>query len=100
MDQQLVNQVVDALGYQWIDEDSKKALTYQVKEGSAFLKNLDPSIDFAKDSWCFGLLVAYVTYTRSNAGDQFRKNYRNDLLVLADRGRSGPDLEDSEDAGA
>lgn len=98
---QLVNQVIEALGYQWIDEDSKKALTYQVKEGSAFLKNLDPSIDFEKDSWCFGLLVAYVVYTRSNAGDQFRKNYRSDLLILADRGRLHPDLEeDADDAGA
>lgn len=95
---ELLNIVASALGYQWLDDESKKVLDYQIEEGSRFLKNLDPSIDFGSDAWSRGLLISYVMYTRANAGDEFRKNYRQDLLILSDRGRVAGG--ESDDAGA
>lgn len=75
------------LGMEWCDESTTLILGEQIEEAMFFLRRYDPYSDFEEDAWVRGLMIEYVRYTRAGASDDFRKNYRNDLISLSDRGR-------------
>lgn len=85
--QELVGIVKRHAGLAWCDERAAQTLAEQIEEAAAFLSLYDPTVDFLKDHWARGLLIAYVRYIRAGASDDFRTNYRADILALSDRGR-------------
>ena len=75
------------LGYLNADEITEKMLKDLLEEGKSFLIRYDPKCDFEADTLERWLLINWVRYELSNAGDDFSKNYRDQLIRLSNRGK-------------
>lgn len=86
MDEFLLNQIKVDLGYKWCDDSTNEKLKYLIAEGLAYLKKYSPSADFQSDEFAISLLKNYVLYALSNATDDFKVNYREDIMLFRDEG--------------
>ena len=75
------------LGYTNADEQGEELIRDLLDEGKSFLGRFCKDIDFETEFDVRGLLIEYVRYAMSNARDDFRQNYRKELISLSDRGR-------------
>ena len=87
IDEELLQSVKKQLGYKWCDDTTNDILSNYVADGLGFLKIYNPSANFSDDRLAFSLLVEYVRYALSNARDDFKINYREELILFADYGR-------------
>lgn len=86
MDEFLLNLIKVDLGYKWCDDSTNKKLKHLIAEGLAYLKKYSPSADFQSDEFAISLLKNYVLYALSNATDDFKANYREDIMLFRDEG--------------
>ena len=85
----LLAEVKNYLDITWDDEDADAKLVSQIRRGIAYIsgKTGAPATSFESDSEDYNaraqeLLLNYVLYDRSGAIDQFKKNYRQDIVGL------------------
>ncbi len=86
MDEFLLNLIKVDLGYKWCDDSTNEKLKHLIAEGLAYLKKYSPSADFQSDEFAISLLKNYVLYALSNATDDFKVNYREDIMLFRDEG--------------
>ena len=86
MDEFLLNLIKVDLGYKWCDDSTNEKLKHLIEEGLAYLKKYSPSADFQSDEFAISLLKNYVLYALSNATDDFKSNYREDIMLFRDEG--------------
>lgn len=86
MDEFLLNLIKVDLGYKWCDDFTNEKLKHLIAEGLAYLKKYSPSADFQSDEFAISLLKNYVLYALSNATDDFKVNYREDIMLFRDEG--------------
>lgn len=86
MDEFLLNLIKVDLGYKWCDDSTNEKLKHLIAEGLAYLKKYSPSADFQSDEFAISLLKNYVLYALSNATDDFKFNYREDIMLFRDEG--------------
>lgn len=86
MDEFLLNLIKVDLGYKWCDDSTNEKLKHLIAEGLAYLKKYSPSADFQSDEFAISLLKNYVIYALSNATDDFKVNYREDIMLFRDEG--------------
>lgn len=86
MDEYLLNLIKVDLGYKWCDDSTNEKLQHLIAEGLAYLKKYSPSADFQSDDFARSLLKNYVLYALSNATDDFKVNYREDIMLFRDEG--------------
>ena len=86
MDEFLLNLIKVDLGYKWCDDSTNEKLKHLIAEGLAYLKKYSPSADFQSDEFAISLLKNYVLYALSNAIDDFKVNYREDIMLFRDEG--------------
>lgn len=86
MDEFLLNLIKVDLGYKWCDDSTNEKLKRLIAEGLAYLKKYSPSADFQSDEFAISLLKNYVLYALSNATDDFKVNYREDIMLFRDEG--------------
>ena len=86
MDEFLLNLIKVDLGYKWCDDSTNEKLKHLIAEGLAYLKTYSPSADFQSDEFAISLLKNYVLYALSNATDDFKVNYREDIMLFRDEG--------------
>ena len=83
----LLAEVKDYLDITWDDTDADAKLTGQIRRGIAYIcaktglqaSDLDGE---TADERGKELLFNYVLYDRSGAADEFKKNYKSDLIGL------------------
>ena len=83
----LLAEVKDYLDITWDDTDADAKLTGQIRRGIAYIcaKTGLQASDFdgeTADERGKELLFNYVLYDRSGAADEFKKNYKSDLIGL------------------
>lgn len=88
MDEFLLNQIKVDLGYKWCDDSTNEKLKHLIAEGLAYLKKYSPSADFQSDEFAISLLKNYVLYALSNATDDFKVNYKDEIILFSDLGRA------------
>lgn len=86
MDEFLLNLIKVDLGYKWCDDSTNEKLKHLIAEGLSYLKKYSPSADFQSDEFAISLLKNYVLYALSNATDDFKVNYREDIMLFRDEG--------------
>lgn len=86
MDEYLLGLIKTDLGYKWCDDATNEKLKHLIAEGLAYLKKYSPSADFQSDEFSRSLLKNYVLYALSNATDDFKANYREDIMLFRDEG--------------
>lgn len=85
--EELLAEAKNFLDITWEDEDSDKKLEGQLRRGIDYISaktGVDPSV-FAGDNTNYRaqeLLFNYLLYDRAGAVDQFKKNYRSDIVGL------------------
>ncbi|MBU9894858.1 hypothetical protein KSW27_01140 [Holdemanella biformis] len=84
MDEYLLGLIKTDLGYKWCDDATNEKLKHLIAEGLAYLKKYSPSADFQSDEFARSLLKNYVLYALSNATDDFKVNYREDIMLFRD----------------
>lgn len=84
MDEYLLGLIKTDLGYKWCDDATNEKLKHLIAEGLAYLKKYSPSADFQSDEFSRSLLKNYVLYALSNATDDFKVNYREDIMLFRD----------------
>lgn len=84
MDEYLLGLIKTDLGYKWCDDATNEKLQHLIAEGLAYLKKYSPSADFQSDEFSRSLLKNYVLYALSNATDDFKVNYREDIMLFRD----------------
>ncbi|MBJ8025444.1 phage head-tail connector protein [Bacillus cereus] len=78
---ELLNELKDVLKITWNEEDTH--LNSILDKGKAYLFNLtNASFDFSKELTPKDLLLERCRYVYNNAGDEFEKNYKNELTRL------------------
>jgi hypothetical protein len=88
MDEYLLNLIKVDLGYKWCDDSTNEKLKHLIADGLAYLKKYSPSADFQSDEFARSLLKNYVLYALSNATDDFKVNYKDEILLFSDLGRA------------
>lgn len=85
--EELLAEAKNFLDITWEDEDSDKKLEGQLRRGIDYISaktGVDPSA-FAGDNTNYRaqeLLFNYLLYDRAGAVDQFKKNYKSDIVGL------------------
>ncbi|MDK3014522.1 hypothetical protein [Bacillus sp. RB3] len=78
---ELLNELKDVLKITWNEEDA--SLIKLLEKGEAYLSRLtNASFDFSKELIPKDLLLERCRYVYNNAGDEFEKNYKNELSRL------------------
>ncbi|MBD5423951.1 MAG: hypothetical protein HDR44_02335 [Allobaculum sp.] len=75
------------LGYLKSDEKMDEMLQGLIEEGQSFLSSFCIDLNFESSTRERSLLIEWIRYALSNALDDFRKNYRDELLALSNRGK-------------
>ncbi|MGR5867129.1 hypothetical protein ACT7DZ_35480 [Bacillus cereus] len=79
--EQLLQELKDVLKITWNEEDA--SLIKLLEKGEAYLLGLtNASFDFSKELTPKDLLLERCRYVYNNAGDEFEKNYKNELSRL------------------
>lgn len=86
-EQTLLDEVKNYLDITWADTETDMKLLGQIRRGIAYIsaKTGVPASAFAGESAndrARELLFNYVLYDRAGAVDQFKKNYRSDIVGL------------------
>src|SRR5450756_2247110 len=82
-DELLLAAVRNYLDITWTDADLDTKLTGLLQRGQTYLDSIaGTEQDYTVEGQARSLLFDYVRYFRSNAGDQFAKNYADDLIAL------------------
>ncbi|SEG79426.1 hypothetical protein SAMN04487919_12720 [Bacillus sp. ok061] len=77
----LLQELKDVLKITWNEEDA--SLIKLLEKGEAYLLDLtNASFDFSKELTPKYLLLERCRYVYNNAGDEFEKNYKNELSRL------------------
>ncbi|HHL0974588.1 TPA: hypothetical protein ACQUHP_006385 [Bacillus cereus] len=77
----LLQELKDVLKITWNEEDA--SFIKLLEKGEAYLSGLtNASFDFSKEEWPKELLLERCRYVYNNAGDEFEKNYKNELSRL------------------
>ncbi len=77
----LLQELKDVLKITWNEEDA--SLIKLLEKGEAYLLGLaNASFDFSKELTPKDLLLERCRYVYNNAGDEFEKNYKNELSRL------------------
>ncbi|MGQ8823677.1 hypothetical protein ACUTUE_09920 [Bacillus sp. NA_146.1] len=77
----LLDELKDLLKITWNDEDAH--LNKILSRGKGYLFGLtNASFDFSNEEWPKELLLERCRYVYNNAGDEFEKNYRDELSRL------------------
>ena len=77
----LLQELKDVLKITWNEEDA--SLIKLLEKGEAYLLVLtNASFDFSKELTPKDLLLERCRYVYNNAGDEFEKNYKNELSRL------------------
>lgn len=87
MNDKLLEYIQTQLGYQWCDDATKKLLSNYTEEGIYYLRIYNATADFESDKLASSLLVEYVRYALASAKDDFKVNYRDELMLFSDLGR-------------
>ncbi|WP_416808020.1 hypothetical protein [Bacillus thuringiensis] len=78
---ELLNELKDVLKITWNEEDA--SLIKLLEKGEAYLSGLtNAAFDFSKELIPKDLLLERCRYVYNNAGDEFEKNYKNELSRL------------------
>ncbi|MEJ9124567.1 hypothetical protein P4I92_12710 [Bacillus cereus] len=81
MEDNLLAELKDVLKITWNEEDTH--LNRILDKGKAYLFRLtNASFDFSKELTPKDLLLERCRYVYNNAGDEFEKNYKNELSRL------------------
>lgn len=81
MEDTLLDELKDILKITWNEEDTY--LNSILDKGKAYLFGLtNASFDFSKELTPKDLLLERCRYVYNNAGDEFEKNYKNELSRL------------------
>lgn len=83
----LIQEVKNYLDITWEDEEETKKLAGQIRRGIAYITEktgVEASVFEGEeaDGRAQELLFAYLLYDRSGALDQFKRNYKNDIMGL------------------
>lgn len=94
----LLENILNEIDITFEDEALEKKISDILKRGKSYLSDkFGAEIDFEKDDMAMELLVSYCRYGRSNAIEQFQRDFKNDLTALALRGALlGMDEKESE----
>lgn len=84
VDTQLLKDTKDYLDITWdLDKAGESKLTGIIIRGQSYLNGIaGEKLDYSLEESHRALLFDYVRYVRSNALDEFQKNYRSELLSL------------------
>lgn len=78
----------------WADAATDTKTTGLIQRGKAYLDGIaGEAQDYAVEGQARSLLFDYVRYFRSNAGEMFKVNYRDELIAL----RLAREVADYED---
>lgn len=81
MDEQLLEELKEILRITWNEEDTD--LKKLINRSKAYLSKLTgASFDFSKEEWVKEILLERCRYMFNNAGDEFEKNYKDELSRL------------------
>lgn len=79
----LLNDVLNYLDVTWSDEETNKKVTGALERGIAYLDFIAGGQQtYTEEGQARALLFDYVRYVRSNALDEFQKNYLHELITL------------------
>lgn len=79
----MLEYVLRHLGYIGCDDTTKQKVQDMMERGQEYLSRYDPGIDWTKPTpMQKGLLKDFCLYEQSNALDDFKVNYRAELLDL------------------
>lgn len=79
----LLNEARNYLDITWVDEELDRKLTGIIRRGMDYIgKWGGPGLNFTAEGQPKALLLDYCRYARSNALDEFRVNYGQDLREL------------------
>lgn len=81
--EELLEAVRNYLDITWDDEDTNTKLTGIVERGIKYIDNVaGAELDYSVEDKPRELLFDYCRYVRSNALNEFQKNYLHELLSL------------------
>lgn len=79
----LLQDVKDYLDIRWDDTTTDKKLTGIIQRGMKYLNSVaGGELDYSTEDKPKELLLDYCRYVRSNALEEFQKNYLHELLSL------------------
>lgn len=79
----LLNDVKDYLDITWKDDATDRKLTGIIARGEKYLDNLaGTELDYVSEGKPKELLLDYCRYVRSNALEDFQKNFLSELISL------------------
>lgn len=82
-DELLLAAVRNYIDVTWTDTALDTKLTGIIKRGQSFLDGISgKENDYSIEGQARSLLFDYVRYFRANAGDQFKINYKDELVAL------------------
>lgn len=84
----LIDIVKTYLDITWIDEQSEKKLQLMIDNAKADLDEKSGiENDYEKEGRAQTLLLTRIMYERSNALDDFYKNYRNEIIAFINKAK-------------
>lgn len=84
---ELLETVKVRLGYVNADTRTEGMLEDLIKEGKNYIQKFCADLDFDSPTVERALLIDWIRYALSNCTDDFRKNYRDELIALSNRGK-------------
>lgn len=79
----LLDKVKNYLDITWDDTDTDTKLTGIAERGIKYIDNIaGSSMDYTEEDKPLELLLDYCRYVRSNALEEFQKNYLSELISL------------------
>lgn len=83
MTPELLNDIKNYLDITWSDNAGELKLSGIIERGIKYINNIGGTeFDFSTEDKPRELLFDYCRYVRSNALDEFQKNYQHELLSL------------------
>lgn len=83
VDAQLLKDTKNYLDITWDDEAGDKKISGIIERGQNYLDGIaGEKLDYSLEELPRALLFDYAMYARSNALDEFRVNYKSELLSL------------------
>lgn len=95
----ILSAVRNYLDILWEDEAGDIKITGIIARGIAYLdRTAGAPLNYEEEGQARALLLDYVRYVRSNAFDEFQKNYQSELLSLQMQTEVPNDTESAENA--
>lgn len=84
---ELLETVKVRLGYINADQKTEGMLEDLIDEGKSYIQKFCADLDFEGPTTERALLIDWIRYALSNCTDDFRTNYRDELIALSNRGK-------------